>query len=78
MSANYHDENDKLEEAGRMLRGETRMLPTLEHLQAVAQLVTLARIPVIARNLEQGGTYDDWLNEANKLLSEGVKAYIGG
>lgn len=75
--ANYLAEGDRLAEAGRIIRGETRMLATLEHLQALAQLVKLARIAVLARSLEQpDGPYQDWLNEANKLLATGTREYI--
>lgn len=61
---------DLVIEAGQILRGETLKLATVEHLKAVAQLVAQARIAVIARSLEQPGTYDDWLAQANRLAGK--------
>lgn len=50
MSTNYLTETDKLDEAGKILRGETRMLPTDEHLKALRQLVRQAYFVIAALN----------------------------
>lgn len=72
MAANYLDENDRLAEAGRILRGETMMAATLAHLQALQQLVIEAYAAVQyieqhsrAKHVEQ---WADWLSEADKVL----------
>lgn len=65
MAANYLDENDRLEEAGRILAGKTMLIPTLAHVEALAQLVREAR------GLLKGDTdvdLRDWLEAAEKVL----------
>jgi len=73
MTANYLAETDFLLEAGAILRGETRKLPTLEHLKALEQVVRradhLLRHARIFINDPEGEPegFEDWLREAAKL-----------
>lgn len=60
-------DTDRLIEAGRILRGETRMLPTEDHLRAVVLLV--ARAAELRRGFPftEPEDWADWLREAAKL-----------
>ncbi len=71
-TANYISETDFLSEAGAILREETRKLPTIEHLKAMAVLVNRAR-QLLATELGTDGwdaadpqSIADWFREAKK------------
>ncbi len=66
-TANYISETDFLAEAGAILRGETRKIVTIEHLNAVAQLVREAEVLFHDENDPTVGVRD-WLREAGKVL----------
>lgn len=71
-SANYLSETDFLAEAGQILRGETMKAATIDHLQALAQLVTVAQPLLVAfeDQLPASPRHEavaDWLQQAEKV-----------
>ncbi len=66
-TANYREERDVLQEVGAILRGETRRLATIEHLQALQQLVREAE--AYFRDADDPSVnWRDWLREASKVI----------
>lgn len=68
MAANYLAETDRLEEAGKILRGDTRKLAQLDHLEALRQLVREAYELLIGDESTEPVDLRDWLREAKKIL----------
>ncbi len=65
--SNYLDERDVLAGAGAILRGETRKIVTIKHLQALEQLVRTAE--AYFRDADDPSVnWRDWLREASKVL----------
>jgi hypothetical protein len=61
------NDTDLLLQAGQILRGETRLIATVEHLRAVADLVRAAQERLVNRHDWDTLTCSTWLRDAEKV-----------